>query len=137
MIWLLPHPTPPSPTSKLSRFHSLPKCRRSSLLTGDEGGGWGRSLYSNSILSGSGGGTPSFPPHPRPISQLIRGYSICRRRNRYSGPLCLLGLLHAIRPFLTLSNKNVNWPRTYIYPALNSCHFWPLKGMNGLSPTKP
>jgi hypothetical protein len=37
MIWLLPHPFPHSPIS-------LPVCRRSSLLRGEEGGRrWGRS----------------------------------------------------------------------------------------------
>jgi hypothetical protein len=30
---------PPSPVSKLSRFLSLPVCRRSSILTGEGGGG--------------------------------------------------------------------------------------------------
>ncbi len=32
-----PTPSPPSPVSKLSLFLSLPVCRRSSLLTGEEG----------------------------------------------------------------------------------------------------
>jgi hypothetical protein len=35
MTWLLAHPLPPSPVSKLSLFLGLPVCRRSSLLTGE------------------------------------------------------------------------------------------------------
>jgi hypothetical protein len=42
MIWLLPHQLHP-PASILSLFLSLPVCRRSSLLTGEGGRGWGRS----------------------------------------------------------------------------------------------
>jgi hypothetical protein len=38
MIWVLPHPLPLSPVSKLSLFLSLPVCRMSSLLTGEGGG---------------------------------------------------------------------------------------------------
>ncbi len=46
MIWLLP--PPPPPVSNLPLFLSLPVCRRSSLLTGEEGGrgkGAGRTNY--------------------------------------------------------------------------------------------
>ncbi len=39
MNWLLTHTLPPSTVSKLSLFLSLPVCRRSSLLTGEGGGG--------------------------------------------------------------------------------------------------
>ncbi len=42
LIWLLRHPSTPSPVSRLSLFLSLPECRRSRLLTGG-GRGWGRS----------------------------------------------------------------------------------------------
>jgi hypothetical protein len=41
MIWLLIHPLPPSPVSKLSLFLSLNECRRSSLLSEEGGDGAG------------------------------------------------------------------------------------------------
>ncbi len=43
MIRLLAHPLPPSPISNLSLFLSLPVCRWSSLLAGEEGRGRARS----------------------------------------------------------------------------------------------
>jgi hypothetical protein len=46
MIWLLIDPYPPLPSAScpsFSFFLSLPLCRRSQLLTGEEGKGWARS----------------------------------------------------------------------------------------------
>jgi hypothetical protein len=43
VIWLLAHPLPPSPVSKLSLFFCLPVCRCPSSLTGEVGRDWGRS----------------------------------------------------------------------------------------------
>jgi hypothetical protein len=37
IIWLLPHPS--HREQVVSLFHNLPMCRRSSLLTGEDGGG--------------------------------------------------------------------------------------------------
>jgi hypothetical protein len=60
---------PPSPVRRLSLFLSLPVCRLSSLLTGEEGSGWARSQ----II------------WPRESLALFRSYSLTRTQENWRG----------------------------------------------------
>jgi hypothetical protein len=74
--WLLPHPSPPSPVSKLSVFLSLPVCHLSSFLTGEAGG--------------CRGGAKSYD-HEKALPLLIIQHSLVDNlRNDYSAESILL-----------------------------------------------
>jgi hypothetical protein len=140
IIRLLAHPPSPSAVSKLSLFLSLPMCRRSSLLTGEKGGGVGveqnhaTALYKSSCTLWSWLFVQSFPAsekkvftvtsHPRPNqrrSNFLRKYIIVFTRYIWAVIACLMGL--SIYSLFSILNGHSIYSLFPIFYPLFSIHY--------------